>query len=801
MIVSQKWLRNYVDCNLPVEDLAHRLTMAGLEVDALTPLYPHLKGVVTARLESFENHPKADRLHLCTVSSGGESYRVVCGATNLVAGSIVALALPGAEMANGMVVKEAQIRGQNSQGMLCSQKELGVGEDADGIWLLPAETQVGVPLSEAINADDMLIEIGITPNRGDCLSMIGVAREVSAICSSPLRYPDVTHPENGTSIESLSSVTIDDPVGCPRYAARIVKGVTIGPSPEWLREALSAVGIRSINNIVDVTNFVMMELGQPLHAFDFETLRERRIVVRRAAEGERFTTLDGVERKLFADTLLICDGMGPVAIAGIMGGLDSEITEKTHDVLIESAYFDPLCIRRSSKKLGLRSESSYRFERGIDPNGVVRALDRAAQLMAKLGGGEIVGGRIDNYPTKIEPLTLTLRVERTNRFLGRPLAASEMASLLRSIEMGVEETGADQLRVTVPTFRPDITREVDLSEEVARLSGYDDVPVTYPMAAMETAPMDPHMRARLDAKSALTAAGFFEVLTYSFISLDSLKKLRFAEGDPRLDPVRVKNPLSEEQGVMRTSLVPGLLQTVRHNFGHRNDDLRLFELSKVFLPRVGESLPAEPHHLTGIMTGRRSSDPLYGGEDLVDYADVKGVVEAVLDLFHLGEVRFEARDLPPYLDDCWAASIVHGGEIVGVLGRLHADVEESFDLKRPVFAFELYFDRLFAHSGARPMFSSLPKFPSVSRDMALIVEMGLSAREVLDFIADQREPLVESVEIFDIYRNPAMGEGKKSLGYRLVYRASDRSLTDEEVNGVHGGLVDKVLKKFQAVLR
>jgi phenylalanyl-tRNA synthetase beta chain len=800
MLVSVKWLRDYVDFPMSVAELGQRLTMVGLELEGLEERPAALQQVISARIETVSKHPLTDRLRLCDVSSGNRTYRVVCGASNVDTSAVVALALPGATLPSGLIIQETTIRGEHSQGMLCSQLELGLGDDTSGIWLLSPETKVGIPLAEALGISDTVFDISITPNRSDCLSVVGIAREVAAICGIPLRYPEIICNETGPPVDSLGAVTIDDPVGCPRYAGRIIDGVQIGASPEWLRSRLETAGIRSINNIVDVTNFVLLELGQPLHAFDFDQLAESRIVVRRAHAGERFTTLDGVERDLCQDTLLICDGRRPVAIAGVMGGLNSEITTETTRVLIESAYFQPQGIRRTSKKLGLRSESSYRFERGVDHEGVIRALDRAAQLMLDVGGGRLAAGRIDVYPTPIRQPTIDLRVDRTNRFLGTRLAAAQMARILSSIEMQVEVLDDNRLQVVPPSFRQDVSREVDLMEEIARLAGYDTIPSTFPEASAHAGIPDVHLTTRESIRDALAGFGFAETITYSFISQVSLEQLRLPEDDRRVRTLKLQNPLSEDQAVMRTSLVPGLLATARRNFDHRNMDLRIYELSKVFLTTTDE-LPEEHYHLAGLMTGMRHPQRFYGGDDKIDYSDVKGVVETLTGLFHLNDCRFRQEPLQPYLDPGMAAAVFHGDQRLGTLGRLHPEVEGNCDLKAPVFLFELDFDQLFRLRGVRPFFQALPKFPSVTRDMALVVDDYLSVQDPIDFIVDQRQPLLEQLETFDLYRHPQLGKGKKSIGYRLVYRASDRSMTDEEVNVIHDGLVQKVLEAFQAVLR
>ncbi|MDR3567163.1 MAG: phenylalanine--tRNA ligase subunit beta [Syntrophobacteraceae bacterium] len=800
MLISLKWLSDYVNCPLSAERIAEGLTMTGLEVESNSLRHPQLQNVVTARIEAVEPHPDADRLKICVVDAGGaELLRIVCGAPNARAGCVAPLALPGAELAGG-TVREAKVRGELSRGMLCSQKELGLGEDHSGIWLLPDDTAPGRPLDEALGIKDVLLEVAITPNRGDCLSFLGIAREVAALCKTSARYPAADVEETGPPIDSLTSIAIDDPKGCPRYAARVIRGVKIGPSPQWLKDRVEAIGVRSINNIVDVTNFVMMELGQPLHAFDFNRLREGRIVVRKAKAGERFTTLDGVERSLGEGVVLICDGIGPVAIGGVMGGLNSEIAPDTCDVLIESAYFDPISIRRASRNLGLKTEASYRFERGTDPDGVLRALDRAAGLMVEVGGGFIAAGRIDVCPNPLAATQIDLRVDKVNRFLGICLSVDEVVELLERIEMGVSRIDSDLLRVRVPGFRSDITREVDLAEEVARLSGYDQIPVTSPLAAVHAADSDPQQMSRARLKDVLVGGGFFEVINYSFISPEALRMLRYPEGDASPVPIRVKNPLSDEQAVMRTTLLPGLLNNARYNIDHRSENFKIFELSKVFLPSPVGLQAEEIHHLAGIMAGKRVERALYSGED-VDYADAKGVVEHICGALRIGELRFRADSLPPWLDPCASACVYANGQRVGEVGRVHLEVREAFDLKRAVFAFRLDFDRLFALKGPAPVYRGLPKFPPVPRDLALVAEEALPVEEPLDFICSLQEPLMESIEIFDIFKSDQIGEGKKSIGYRLTYRAADRSLTDEEVNRVHTRLIAKVTARFVVSMR
>ncbi len=799
MLISFNWLKNYVDIEVSPEKVASLLTMAGLEVESVEALYPQLRNVIVARIENIKPHPDADRLKVCMVNTGKDVLPVVCGAPNIAEGQNVAFAQIGTKLPGGMEVKKAKIRGEVSFGMICSEKELEIGSDHSGILVVEGNFEPGTPLAEALGLDDTILEVAITPNRGDCLSYLGIAREVAALTGKKVKYPIIDLTEAGPPVESLTSVTLLDPARCPRYSARVIEGVEIKPSPKWLRRKLEAVGLRSINNIVDVTNFVLLEYGQPLHAFDFDLLHEHRIVVRTARDGEKFVTLDGVERVLDSDMLLICDGEKGVALAGIMGGENSEIQPTTRNVLIESAFFDPYSIRRTSKKLGISTESSYRFERRVDPEGVIRALDRAAQLMLELGGGRLATGYIDQYPRPFVPVKITMSISKGSNFLGAPLSLEEAEKLLSSIELGVKVLDDDKLDVDVPSFRGDLTREVDLFEEIARLKGYDYIPAATPSAPLDTPKPDEFLLFRNRLVDVMTGFGFSELVTYSFISEESIRKLNFPEGDPHYDVVRIKNPLSEEQAVMRTSLLPGLIETVRRNIYRKNETLRFFELSKVFIPEKGKELPSEPYHAVGCMVGSQSADLLYDRENSVDFYDIKGVLEGLFDALKL-HPKFLPEAYPPYLDDTEAASVEIDGKTVGSVGLLRADVAEEFGIKVPVYVFELSIDLLYEISSVTPQFKPLPRFPFVTRDLAVVLQKDVPAQAIIDSLLDAGEPLLESVAVFDVYEGKKLGPNERSIGYRLTYRAPDRNLTDEEVNKVHMRLVKRILKRFNARL-
>ncbi|MCL4244923.1 MAG: phenylalanine--tRNA ligase subunit beta, partial [Candidatus Dadabacteria bacterium] len=574
MIISLNWLKEYVDFSVSPEELADRLTMSGLEVESIEYTGKALENVVVAEILDMGKHPDADKLSLCRVTDGENEYPIVCGASNMKTGDKVALAKtgtvlpPGPKFPEGITIKKAKIRGQVSEGMLCAENELGLGTESDGIMILPPGAVPGTRLIDEIGINDVLLEIGITPNRPDCLSVVGAAREVAAILSGTAGYPETPVKESGAPVGDYVSVEIQSPEKCPRYTCRVISGVKIGPSPGWMKARLESSGIRSINNVVDVTNYVLIELGQPLHAFDYDLVKGKKIVVRQAEDGETITTLDGVERKLAADDLLICDGERAVALAGVMGGADTEVTEGTTNILLESAYFSPDTVRKTARKTGLKSESSYRFERGVDPEGVVKALDRAAALIAELSGGEVAAGRIDEYPVKIEPAVVSVTGARVNAILGTDISEDEIISIQE--RLGLELLSAENgvLTFKVPTYRVDLTREIDVIEETARLYGYDNVPVTLPAVAMKTELQGGVRTVQAKFKDVFTANGFYEAVNYSFEDEELLALFSPGKALPIL------NPISKDGAVMRTSLTAGLVKNVLLNLSRQENDVR-----------------------------------------------------------------------------------------------------------------------------------------------------------------------------------------------------------------------------------
>ncbi|RLB07940.1 MAG: phenylalanine--tRNA ligase subunit beta [Deltaproteobacteria bacterium] len=800
MRVSFSWLREYVDFDLTPSELAERLTMAGLEVEGVEEVGTDLKGVMVAQILSICPHPRADRLSLCQVRVGEEVLPIVCGAGNIKEGDKVPLALVGAELPHGVRIERADIRGQISEGMMCSEAELGLSTNSDGIMILPPEAPVGIPLMDFLNLRDHILEVSLTPNRGDCLSMIGMAREVAALTGGRFHPPTPKLLEGQEQVETFVRISVLDPDLCPRYSARLIKGVQIGPSPLWLRLRLERAGMRSINNVVDVTNYVMLEYGQPLHAFDYDRIKGGQIVVKRAAEGETFFTLDGMERALDRDTLMICDAARPVAIGGIMGGLNSEIQDDTSRVLLESAYFSPAGIRRTSRALGLQTESSYRFERGVDPEGVLPASLRAASLIAELAAGEVAKGVIDCYPSPIPRPQIRLRLAKVNALLGMSLEQKEVEGILERLGIEVKEDQGKEWVLSPPTYRSDITREIDVIEEIGRLKGYDSIPVEIPKMWILPQKRGSEDELEKRAKEVLVGLGFYEVITYSFISPQSLRALRLPSDDPRVHPLPLLNPLTEEQSVMRTTLLPGLLTTASYNLSHKNRDLKLFEIREVYFPKKGK-LPEEKRSLAGLAMGVFRAGGWNVSPKEVDFYDIKGCVERLLAELRVPSPIFSSAEGIPYLHPSKGAAVKLEAEEVGTLGELHPEVAEAYELPPGVYIFELDLGPLLKYYRREIKFIPLPKFPSISRDVAVVVDEGVSAEEIRGVIWETKSKHMESVEVFDCYRGDPIPQGKKGLAFRIKYRSSKRTLTDEEVNKFHQEILDRLKEVPGLIIR
>ncbi len=797
MNVSIKWLKEYVDFDLSPEALAERLLMLGMEIESIKQLGEGLDRVVVGRINTVDKHPQADKLVLCNVNVGsGIDTQIVCGAPNAREGLVAPVALVGAQLPNGLTIKRAKIRGEESQGMLCSEQELAISDEASGLMELPDDTQIGAPIVEVLGLDDVMLELEITPNRPDCLSMIGVAREIGVTTGNPLRLPEVNVQQGMTDVHNLTNVTIEAPDLCPRYAARVIRGVKIAPSPAWLQHRLQAIGVGTINNIVDITNYVLMEYGHPLHAFDYHQLTENRIVVRRAKPGEKLKTIDAEERELTSDMLVIADAQNPVALAGVMGGFDSEITNQTIDVLLESAYFDPPSIRKTSKALGMHTEASHRFERGADPEGVIPAINRAAQLIAEIAGGEICSGIVDAYPGKREAINIKLRPERANFVLGTEIDAADIRDILTRLGFIVSDT----FEVTAPTFRPDVGQEIDLVEEIARVYGFDNIPTTLPRGDIPIPKIDPKENLREQVKTYLLQCGIMEAMNYAFYHPDVFDRIRLESTHPLRQAVQIANPLSEDQSIMRTTLLPSLLANAQHNRNHQINDVQFFEYSKVFIPNEGSEYPNEPERVAGIIAGNLGAgvygDPLHPA----DFFDIKGVVEGMLDRCGISDYTIAHTDHPAFHPGR-RAEIRIEDKVLCVFGEAHPEVLENYDLPHKAYLFELDFERLVGVAQPMQQFESIPVYPSVNRDLAIVLDADTPASHPTEIIKAAGGELVSALHLFDVYTGEQVPEGKKSLAFAIEYRSTTETLTDEIVDRVHGGILEQLEQELGATLR
>ncbi len=805
MRVSYQWLKSLVHVDLPAEALAEKLTMAGLAVEGIIEPVPGLAGIVVGRIIEMKRHPDSDHLQICRVETGSGVAQVVSGAPNLAVGANAPYARPGTTLPTGPEVGSRIILGEPSDGVLCSGTELGTEEwgfgDALGVLVLDQAWQPGAGIIEALGLDDQILEFELTPNRGDCLAVLNIAREVRALTGGELTLPEVSVPETEERTENLISIQVEEPELCRRYACRIVRHVRLAPSPAWLCYRLQAAGIRPINNVVDVTNYVMLELGQPLHAFDYDRLQGRRIIVRRAKPGEELVSLDGARRTLDEEMLVIADAREPVALAGVMGGLASEVAEHTGTVLLESAYFNPFNIRQTAKKLGMRTESEQRYEKGIDLEGAVRAVNRAAHLIAALGAGEIAAGVVDQYVRPAALQAIRLRTTRVNQVLGTSLNRVEVQEILNRLDLVCEICGQDSLLVNVPSYRQDLLEEIDLIEEVARLHGYDQIPSTVPVGALAQSGQRPALaRIREVAGEAMREAGLDEAITYSFIGESDLERLCIPGDSPLRQVVPIQNPLREEQGILRPLLLASLMGALNNNYKRKQTDVGLFELGMVFRPSSPEALPEERLHLGFVACGeidRGWQEP----SQVKDLFYAKGIAEQLLRLLGVADASWEPLRDNPALHPGRAARIMVQGVDAGLVGELHPDVLQKYELPIRAVACEIDLTALLPFVQLDTLTRPLPRYPGSSRDLAVIVPLGVPAGQVREIIMAAGGELLRECRLFDIYQGSQVPAGSRSLAYSLLFQSLEHTLTDEEVNAAHSRILKDLENQVGARLR
>lgn len=804
MRISYSWLKDYIELELTPEELAERLTHAGVEVERVESFATAPRRVVVGEIVTLEPHPYKKRLWLAGVDPGsGRPLQIVCGAQNIARGQKVPLALPGAVLPGRgrRNIEAAELYGILSEGMLCSGEELGLELGSpDGILILDAASRTGQPLDEALELEDRILSLDLTPNRADCLGLLGVAYEVAALTGAAVKHPPAEPPEVRERICESLRVDLQEPALCSRYTARLIEDVVVRPSPLWLQLRLLKSGLRPISNIVDITNYVMWEYGQPLHAFDYHLTRGGEIIVRRARSGERLITLDGAERILDEDVLVIADAAGPVALGGVMGGESSEINPSTRAVLLEAALFNAVSVRRTARRYGIPSEASQRFERGVNPDWVAEASGRAALLMAKLAGGKVFQGLVDSHPVPFEPRRVTVRPHRVSEILGLKVPAAEVSDILNRLGFAVEPVGRG-LEVTVPPRRNDIFLEEDLVEEVARIYGYEKIPATLPRGELAESREELPERLQGLARDVLTACGFNEIITFSFISPAALHSLRLPEGDPLLAAIPMRNPLSEEQSIMRTTLLPGLLKTLKDNFYHRAMDQLLFEIGSVYLPRrlPLDELPQERLRLSLAATGLLPEANWYSASQPAGFFVVKGAVETLLDRFGIKGAEYIPAG-PPFTHPTRTARLVINGREAGFLGELRPRVAEKWDYPQTVAIAELDLELLVSEADLMPRVAPLPRYPAGLRDMAVVVPRSLPARTLERTIHEAGGGLVEHVALFDLYMGAQIPGDKRSLAFTITYRHPERTLTEAEINTVHSD-IERALNKLGAELR
>lgn len=787
MKLPLSWLKDYMNTDgIDNASYIHALTMSGSMVEGIENPAEEFENVVTGKIQTIEKHPDADKLVVCQVDVGeNDPIQIVTGAKNVFAGAVVPVAKHKSRLPGGVKITKGKLRGIPSYGMMCSTDELGLSEErATGILILPDDTPIGEDITKVLGLDESVAEFEITSNRPDCMSVIGLARETAATFNRPFSIPEDPLNENSEDVHDYASVEVEDSTLCPRYVARVVKNVKIGPSPEWMQRRLKACGLRAINNVVDITNYIMLEYGQPMHAYDLAHVEGKKIIVRRAQEGEQLETLDDQPRTLSSSMIAIGDAARAIGVAGVMGGANSEVTENTTTILFESANFQPILVRRAARALNMRTDASALFEKGLDPENCLPAINHACRLLLEMGTGELVGGVIDVYPQKKEPTVLPFEPEKMNRFLGTNISEEEMLDIFHRLEFSVKDG-----KVIAPTFRGDIESMADLAEEIARIYGYDKIPSTMMRGTVVAGGKTKKQKLEDKIKDLLSYAGMYEIMTYSFIDPKENQLVGIPEGDPRNTFVRITNPLGEENSVMRTDMVSSMLKTLRTNYNRRNAEAALFELGTVYQKTEDGKLPDEQQML---------SMGMYGSGD---FYTLKGLIEELLDALQIQTYRFVPCKDNPTFHPGRCADLYLGKEKAGTIGQIHPVVATNFKMDTEVYAASLAFDMLLKYFSTDRTYRALPKFPATSRDIALLIDKTTPVGAIADIIEKQKTNIVEEYHLFDVYEGEQVGEGKKSVAYSISFRAVDRTLTDEEVNAVMEKILQALKQELQAELR
>ncbi len=795
MNIPMSWLKQYTDVDCDIVTFTDGMIMSGSNIETFKEIGAEISNIVWGKINTVEAHPDADKLRIMAVDTGGDTLlQIVTAADNVNEGDVIPVALDGATLPGGMTIKKGKLRGVESEGMMCSVDELGFEEgdieDApeDGVYICHSEVTLGADVKPYFGLDETVVEFEITSDRPDCFSILGLAREAAATFKKPFKFPEIIVPEVGGSAKEMATIDIQNEELCPRYAARIIQNVKVGQSPKWLKDRLISAGLRPINNIVDITNYMLLEFGQPMHAFDYDKLADHKVIIRNAKDGEKITTLLEEEVTLDSSILIIADSQKPIAIAGIMGGQDTKVTEETKTILFECANFKGSNIRVSSKKLGIRSDSSVKYTKGLDPNTVGLAVDRAAQLVAEIGAGEVLSEVIDMYPNKRKEITISYNPEEINKFLGTDISENEMIDYFTRLEFVVDKANK---KVTIPTFRPDITMMADLAEEVARLYGYDKIEPTLERGTPTVGIKNKEQQITDIIRQVMSVHGVHGALTYTFESPKVFDRLNIAEDSPLRDVLTISNPLGEDFSVMRTSTLNGLLSSISTNYNRRNERAALYEVGKVFMKQGEDQLPKELQKLTIAM---------YGPE--VDFFTLKGIIESLFERLRCDDqVDYTRNEDATWMHPGRRADILLGKNTIGSFGEIHPTVSKNYNIKANVYFAEIDMEELLAIAKLEGDFVPLPKFPSTSRDIAMLVKEEVLAGDIAKIIKQRGGKILESYNLFDVYKGKQVEEGHKSMAYNITFRAADRTLTEEEISKTMKKIINGLETNFDAELR